>query len=182
MTDITKNTDIRNRWHQGYPRKKSQITEVVIHGTGGGNLNGLLRWMFKSGRKGYRKGVSLFHYAIGRKGKTVEIIDPDNYVYHSSSGRHDKKTIGIELLNPNVTNNGGYTNAQYEALSHLLMQLMRIYPITSIVSHNYNKQRYSRGSKNCPGEFDWWRIENYLTDYGYIYNHEQERYYDIEKE
>ena len=105
-------TKIRDRWHSGFDRERSPDT-IVLHGTAG---PGTYQWVLGGGRKKlYKKGVALFHYLIERDGKIIEIIDPDKWVYHSSAGDIDERTIGVELLNPEKNNEDQYTNAQYDA-------------------------------------------------------------------
>lgn len=153
---------IREKYRAGWINKyrKKDIDEIVIHGTAGGtSIDGLLSWMFGGERaKEYNQGIALFHYGIGQDGRIVEVLDPAYWVYHSSSGWHDKKTVGIELMNPDKANALPYTDAQYKALFELIFDhLVPLYPsITRIVSHNFNQQKYSGYGKQCPGQgFDW---------------------------
>jgi len=175
--------DIRQKWHKGFPRKKKNVKEIVIHGTaGGGSAKGLLSWMFRSGRKGYKRGIALFHYIVDYDGEIYEIINPDNWVYHSSSGRHDKTTIGIELMNKKTDNEGSYTSEQYASLDWLILHLMNNYPIKNIVSHSYNIEKYSRAYKNCPGsKFKWGNVEALLVDNGYEYDYIDSHFFNIEE-
>lgn len=157
---IIKDDRIREIWHRGFNREKTP-NEIVIHGTGGG---GTYQWVLQGGRKElYRRGIALFHYLIERDGSVTEIIDPDRWVYHSSSGKHDEKTIGIELVNPKSNNSAPYTDEQYKALFGLVIDyLMEKYPISVIVSHNHNKRVFSKGKKKCPGNFDWKLLKDEL--------------------
>lgn len=168
------NTTIREKYHSGFERTKP-ITEIVIHGTGGGsNAESLLSWM-EDGERGedYKKGVALFHYLNDRNGNVYNIIDPERWVYHSSSGAHDEKTIGIENVNPDASNNLGYTDAQYDALEGLILQLLNDYSdINSIIGHGQNKLKYSGSYKKCPGEFfQWERLETALNQAGYNFQY-----------
>jgi N-acetyl-anhydromuramyl-L-alanine amidase AmpD len=179
--DIKINTKIREKYHEGFKRNTSKINEIVVHQTGGGNnTNALLRWMFNSGRKGYSKGIALFHYVIDIDGSVTEVIDPDNWVYHSSSGRHDKKTIGIEIMCSDRNNEKEPNSKQYKALFKLFVYLRESYPITKIVGHGYNKRKYSNADKNCPGDFNWFNIEKFLVGNGYSFDYEDECFFDIE--
>ena len=168
--DIEKNTSIRDQYHQGYERADPP-SEIVIHGTAGGrSARGLIRWM-ERGERGsqYRRGIGLFHYLIGHDGEIFEIIDPDRWVYHSSSGRHDERTIGIELMNMYRDNGGGYTEAQYRALSGLISSLQSRYDIELIRSHSRAYSLFTGGTKPgppCPGSFDWSRARDMLVSFG----------------
>lgn len=179
---INVNTDIREKYHSGYLRDKSLIDEIVIHGTGGGSTtDGLLNWMMGGERSAsYEKGVALFHYLIDRHGDITEIIDPDRWVYHSSSGMHDKKTIGIEHINPSHRNESQYSLEQYRALKELIFDfLMNEYNIKKIVGHGVNKLRYSGKYKRCPGNFDFDEIKKELKKRGISYLNSDEYIYDI---
>ena len=145
-----------------FKRQLSDITEVVIHGTGGGkSARGIIRWMLGGERtKQYKRGIALFHVEIDRNGDVYNLISPSYWCYHSSSGKHDKCTMGIELVNPGIENTDGYTLEQYEALMNLLNQFKAVFPINIICGHGYNKQKYSKKYKNCPGEnFKWEFLE-----------------------
>jgi len=170
LSPVEVNTQVRSKYKKGWIQKvrKKPITEVVIHGTAGGSsTTGLLRWMYNGERaRDYRRGISLFHYAIGVKGDIVEVIDPEFWVHHSSCGRHDKVTIGIELLNPSKDNSKKYSEFQYASLHSLIFdRLLKLYPsITRIVSHNFNQKYYSGYGKQCPGKgFNWDVIKKELS-------------------
>ena len=159
------NKTIREKYHQGYLRNRP-ITEIVIHGTGGGSgANGMIVWMENGERaEEYKKGVALFHYLIDRNGDQYEIIDPGRWVYHSSSGAHDETTIGIENINPSPNNDAEYTDAQYDSLAALVLKLLEEYPsIKSIIGHGQNRLKYSGGYKRCPGNFNWERFRDMIT-------------------
>jgi N-acetyl-anhydromuramyl-L-alanine amidase AmpD len=168
---------IRNKWHSGFTRY-TKPNELVIHGTGGGNT---YDWVLNGGRaKQYVKGVALFHYLIDLQGVTTEIISPDRWVYHSSSGWHDRRTIGIELINLDSNNERAYNELQYVALYDLIIELYERYPIKYITSHARNKKEYSQGIKECPGNFDWDRLEQWFVDAGFIYEKQEEQFYKLE--
>lgn len=163
---------IRRTWHKGFSRLHIP-SEIIIHGTGGG---GTYDWILAGGRaKLYKRGIALFHYLIGDD--TKEIISPENWVYHSSCGWHDRKTIGIELSNKDKNNENPYSENQYRQLFDLLIMLFDKYPIRIIMSHNKCKQMYSGKGKVCPGNFDWSRLEQWLTDTGFSWEAEGEERY-----
>jgi N-acetyl-anhydromuramyl-L-alanine amidase AmpD len=142
-------------------RKVSDISEIVIHGTGGGqSAKAILNWMLSGERaEEYKKGISLFHSQIDRNGDIYNILSNLFWCYHSSSGQHDKYTIGIELVNPLEENMGNYTDLQYKVLFELLESYKELFPIKSIVGHGHNKKKFSNGYKNCPGNFDWEKLQ-----------------------
>lgn len=180
--NITVNKKIRTKYKKGWIRKirKKAITEITIHGTGGGTtMFGFLKWMYNGERaSNYYKGISLFHYIIDKQGNIVEVIDPNYWVYHSTSGGHAKREIGIELLNSSKSNRNKYTEEQYKSLIDLIEYLSNLYPsIKQITSHRYNIWRYNRKStarkydKACPGKgFDWNVLKKYFGKKFKIYH------------
>lgn len=184
---------IRNKWSKGLPRlskrtiknpvrKPVPITEVVVHGTGGAGT-----YMFVLGgwrKEEYKKSIALFHYLIELDEQIIEILDPDNFVFHSSSSWHDTTTIGIEIENPHKFNDADYTDWQYEALGYLIFdKLIEKYPtINKIISHNMNAQIYSRKSKACPGDgFDWSKLEYEMKKRNISYKKLKDEIYVFEK-
>jgi N-acetyl-anhydromuramyl-L-alanine amidase AmpD len=171
--DIITNTAIRNKYTQGFPRTKEDVSEITIHCTAGGRqIEDLTNWMEISNSKNYYEGIGLFHYAIGQDGRVVNIIDPETrWCWHSTSGRHDKTTIGIECLNPSSSNAEPLTAAQYSSLmslifGHIIGELK--FNIKTILGHDATARKYS-GLKQahegvqCPGPaFDWTNLESVL--------------------
>ena len=172
--DIIIEKEIR-KFHEGFERKDSDITTLVIHGAGAvKSVKGLLSWMKSGGvmpdgstrEAQYRKGVALFHYTIDRDGQVYEIINPHNWVYHSSTGKVDRCTIGVELINGTPDNSGQYTAGQYLSLSMLVKYLNGVFnsQITRLVGHGQYKLQHAGAGKECPGKgFDWARF-SYMID------------------
>lgn len=176
--DIKVDTRIRDKYHKGFDREKD-VSTIVLHGTGGGSSSeGLIKWMLGGERaKSYERGIALFHYLIDREGEIIELIDPNFWVYHSSSGRQDQSTIGIELINPHPTNEDEYTDAQYESIFELIFdELFVKFPVSEIVSHNRMKEKYSNGSKDCPNNFSWDALEVELERRDINYEHTNKIY------
>lgn len=182
--EIHRDTMIRTKFHPGFERSKP-VSEIVIHGTGGG---GTLRYVRMGGRaEEYHRGVALFHYLIERDGTITEIIDPRRWVYHSSRGKADENTIGIELENLDFGNLGDYEAAQYRSLLWLIFEhLMKEYPsIDVIMSHSRSYEKYNGKKKTgvpCPGpEFEWNIVEDEMISRGYMFEHDRryESYWHI---
>ena len=156
--NVITDTRVRDKYCKGFDRS-TPIAEIVIHATGGGSsTESMIEWMLAGERATeYENGVALFHYLTSPDQPTVEIIDPDKWVYHSSSGYHDKETIGIENIKPDSQNKGYLPPDQMQALCELVATLLLKYPsISRIVSHDFNAQKFSgRGPKPCPGDFSW---------------------------
>lgn len=164
--NIQQDLRLREKYTQGFARTKP-VKYITVHGTGGGSSAArLLKWMLKPGKQRedwYKRGIALFHYIIDRDGSIIELIDPDKWVYHASVGKWDAGSIGIELMNPKSDNSGDYTSMQYRALTFLCKELIYKYPIEKIYSHKYAKEVIAkRGSKNCPGNFNWKKFSKEL--------------------
>ena len=142
--------------YKGLERKPEDISEITIHGTGGGTARGIIEWMTSDACERaelYKKGIGLFPYMIDRNGTIYEIMPPVDWYYHSEAGAYDKHTIGIELVNDKINNAGDYTEHQYESLFKLIQLLCGTYAIKKITSHDTNRRIYSGlGSKPCPGD------------------------------
>lgn len=179
-------------------KRKKDPTEITIHGTAGTTtIEGLLNWMFTTKEqkrvKNYKKAVGLFHYLVGgwvkKDKKIAEVIPTDNWCYHSTSGWNDKKTIGVELINHSRTNRNAYKKDQYELLFWLIFDYLMVkYPsITKISSHRYNIWRWNsqrtakKYDKNCPGNFDWNKLDEELRKRGYSFSTDGNLRYDIKK-
>lgn len=170
---------IRKKWHSGFDRQENP-SEIIIHGTGGG---GTFNFVFNGGRKElYIKGIALFHFLIERTGEIIEIINPEKWVYHSSCGEHDSKTIGIELVNPSANNTYAYMPIQYDGLFEIFDELFTRYNISIIRSHNKTGLKYSGKGKLCPGNaFAWSKIGQWLVDNGYMFEDGEEEFTGIIK-
>lgn len=192
--DIIIEKKIRTKYKPGWIRniRKQPITEIVLHGTGGGNtIEGFLRWMYDGERAAeYFQGIALVHYVISKSGEIVEIIDPEYYTYHSSSGRHDLKTVCIEIMNSSKSNRDPYTAKQYIALEKLIFKhLFLLYPtINRITSHRFNILSYNTQAviakklKQCPGEgFNWGELDKMLKDNKYNFLTSGNLRYNINK-
>lgn len=187
---IIKDYAIRSKWTHGTPRNPDKVNTIVYHGTGGGGTyNYVLSGVrFKTmPRNKYYDGIGLFHYLIERNGQIIEVIDPDNRVFHSSRGMKDDYTIGIELVNQDSNNANGYTKKQCDSLFWLTFDVLYVqYPISIIMSHKRSIQKYSprSGVKECPGKgFDWKLLEQemYNRDLSYQHDTNYESYWKIGK-
>ncbi|MBN2401973.1 MAG: N-acetylmuramoyl-L-alanine amidase [Spirochaetes bacterium] len=166
-----------------FNRKVEDIKEIVIHGTGGGkSARAILNWMLAGERaEQYKKGIALFHSEIDKNGDIYNILNPLYWCYHSSSGKHDKYTIGIELVNSEVDNKGSYTSNQYKSLFEMIDAYLGLFPIASIVGHGYNGKKFSGKYKNCPGNFDWNKLQKFLIAEGFKFNKADNECYELER-
>lgn len=180
---INDRTDISKKFFDGFERTKN-IEYVIVHGTAGGDtLNFVYNTKLESDLgKGYQKGIGLFHFLIEPSGKIYQIMDTDVWCHHASCGKEDMKTIGIELQNPDSHNAKPYTEEQYQSLLELFEYLKEKYPtIDKFVSHNRMKEKFSKGTKECPGKgFDWkgW-AERMSAQYVFERNLEKQSMWDI---
>lgn len=155
-----------------FKRKMEDINEIIIHGSGGSDTaKGIIKWMLDGGSLAdgsnriddYKKGVSLFHFEIDDNGDIYEIVPIEYRCHHSSSGRHDKNTIGIELVQTGIDNKKKYSIYQYNSLFWLIKDIITKCPIEVIAGHSVTKQIYSGSYKDnppCPGNFDWKMLED----------------------
>jgi hypothetical protein len=164
---IIKDFRITDKWSKGFNRVIDDVEELVIHGTGGGiSVKALLQWIINGERaKSYKQGIGLFPFAIDLDGTLYQLINNPgiHWFYHSNSHIHDKKTIGVELLNKSSQNANDYTDAQYETLYWLAFEYMPYYfkNYSRIVGHDYNYNKYAHNKKGCPGTgFDWSNLES----------------------
>lgn len=178
--EIVKDIRVQALYHPGHPRIKP-ARRIVLHGTAGiGDADKLVGWMLQGERAAnYYKAISTFHFAIGRNGKIIQLIDLDKWVRHSHSGNRDEEAIGIELCNTKSDNSAAYTNAQYESLFSLIFDyLAKRCPIQEIASHERMMEKYSKKTwkKNgykyhCPGNFDWDKLETEMKDRKISFQH-----------
>jgi len=167
------NRELR-KFHEGFSRNDYDIDTLIIHCTAGGSsANSCIKWMSNGGlladgtkrEKDYKKGIALFHYLIDLNGDIYEIINPHNFVYHSSTGIFDKTTIGIELVNTDRNNSKPVTKEQYKALAELYLFINNnINKIDNIYGHGAIKMIKTGKNKVCPGlGFDWYKFLLELT-------------------
>ncbi len=187
--------EIANKYHQGWAtklRNANTIEEIVIHGTGGGSsAMALLQWMLNPGviqEHNYNNGIGLFHYLNDFNGDMFQILPVEYWCYHSTSGNHAMKEIGIENMNSSPTNQNEYTVEQYKSLMELIFNMLEIYPsITRITSHKYNINHYNdvetakKYNKECPGNFNWDLLTYDLNMMGYQFKTDGDLIYDIRK-
>ena len=127
------------------------------------------------------------HFLIGRNGEVWQLVDLDKQAYHagasSLNGRENcnEWTLGIELIGHQ---HSGFTEAQYQALAALLVDLEAAHgiPRQNIAGHDfvrYNamqkrhtlKAKYDpSGRKDGKGDnFNWAHLYKLIDD---IYNQE----------
>ncbi len=99
------------------------------------------------------------HVLIRRDGEVVQFVPFDRRAWHAGASswcgrtRCNDFSIGIELEG---TDTLPYADAQYEALTGVLMALCRHYPVSAVTGHS----DIAPGRKTDPGEaFDWRRLK-----------------------
>jgi AmpD protein len=107
------------------------------------------------------------HYLIDRKGKVVELVDPDQMAWHAGESTFEGRkgcnpfSIGIELEG---SPHHPFTEGQYRSLIELCLQLMERYPLVTIeriVGHS----DIAPGRKVDPGPlFRWERLRDALRE------------------
>lgn len=142
------------------------VTEIVIHHTAGdGNWKGLLSWFTEGTNKRrnlYFKFIGFTHFYIEKSGEIFKAFPLTRWLYHSCSGKHDRFSIGIELIH----RKGSFSDEQYSSLAWLIQELIKDCPnVMQIVSHDYNYMTYSNDAKGCPGkEFDFDLLNYHLEE------------------
>lgn len=109
--------------------------------------------------KQYRQYEVSAHYLIGRSGIIYRLVDEKNIAWHAGvSKMPDGRTnindfsIGIEVVN---TNDGKFTDDQYDALNSLVGNLKKKYPIKNILGHD----DIAPGRKTDPWGIDWKKVD-----------------------
>ena len=166
---ILQEDKIRLKYPNAFIRDLSLVSEVVYHSTAGfSDYEKFIEWVLSGERdREYQNNIGLFHFVIEPNGGIHQIFDYKNWFYHSSSGKHDRRTIGIECMNPSPQNDVELTNEQYASLIDLTFnEIFSKFKISYIVGHSMNGLIYSNVYKNtpyCPGKvFKWSLIENEL--------------------
>ncbi len=105
------------------------------------------------------------HYFIDRKGKIIELVDPDQMAWHAGESSFEGRdgcnpfAIGIELEG---TPDHPFAEEQYSSLVELCVMLMERYPLITperIVGHS----DIAPGRKEDPGPFfSWGRFKDEL--------------------
>jgi AmpD protein len=107
------------------------------------------------------------HYLIDRRGKVIELVDPDQMAWHAGESAFEGRkgcnpfSIGIELEG---SPSHPFTERQYRSLIELCLLLMERYPLITakrIVGHS----DIAPGRKVDPGPFfRWERLRDALRD------------------
>lgn len=108
------------------------------------------------------------HYLIERTGTIWKLVDEPNRAWHagpskmpfSDDARDDVNnfSIGIELIGSDTS---GFTDAQYEALTTLIDDISKRYPIKTVIGHD----AISPDRKCDPGPcFDWEKLKRSISN------------------
>lgn len=146
--------DFRSQVKTGYREASNRSIDIIIlhstHNVGVDSFSilGVLK-QFKS------YGVSA-HYIIGRNGEIYYTVDEHNVAYHAGQSQLpgtnrtnlNTNSIGIEIINTPST---PPTDAQYQALQHLVLELKKRHPIQHVLRHS----DIAPGRKTDPWQFNW---------------------------
>jgi AmpD protein len=98
------------------------------------------------------------HFLIRRDGEVVQFVPVERRAWHAGAScwrgrsRCNDFSIGIELEG---TDDDAFTDAQYQALNQLLVELRAKHPIRDVAAHS----DVAPGRKTDPGaRFDWARL------------------------
>lgn len=137
------------------PRRKGQITAIVIHYTASMSLEGTISW-FR-----HRDSEVSAHYVIGRDGRIVQMVDDAMAAWHAGRSAMypnekppretnvNEFSLGIELVGDA---DSGFTDRQLASLYELLARLVSHYkiPADRVVGHCH----VSPGRKIDPDGYD----------------------------
>ena len=99
------------------------------------------------------------HYLIDRKGNVYQLVSDQNIAYHAGESQMpDGRTgvnafsLGVEML---TTKTDKLTQAQYDSLNALIVNLKGKYKLTNILGHN----QIAPGRKDDPWNFEWSKVK-----------------------
>lgn len=153
--------DLRSQVKKGYRKASNRAIDiVVIHSTyqvsaDSFSVLGVMR-QFKS------YGVSA-HYIIGRNGEIYYTVDEQHVAFHAGQSmlpgtnrtNLNTNSVGIEIIN---TPSSAPTDAQYESLVLLVLELKKRHPIKYVVRHS----DIAPGRKTDPWMFQWEVFQNFI--------------------
>jgi len=139
------------------PKNERVIDTIVLHSSY--DLNGTDLYSVEGIVKEYEDyGVSA-HYLVDRKGVVYRLVEDKNIAYHAGVSKmpDNRKNVndfslGIEMMN---TEEGQFTNAQYDTVKKLITMLKKKYPIKSVVGHN----DIAPERKTDPWNFNWKKLQ-----------------------
>ncbi len=135
-------------------RGAAQITNIVVHITGGSSLAGAVSWWHKS--KAQRGGsVGSAHYIVDRNGDIYQAVHDKDMAWHAKG--FNVKGIGIEHVG---TVSMGYNETMYKASAKLSKWLCEKYNITKRHTSRYGGSgilghNETGANKACPGPFNY---------------------------
>lgn len=143
----------------GSRKNMLDVDTIVLHHTAADTLGGTVRWF-----QDPKSEVSA-HFVVGKDGSIVQQVSTFQRAWHAGVsidkfGRPNVNnfSIGIEMVNVG-DGKDAYTEAQIEAVHHLIAELKRRFPtIKQITSHKFIAQ--PPGRKPDPLGFPWSRLED----------------------
>lgn len=156
-----KTKEIKRLPYKIQKRKMKDINCIVIHGTGDredSKENHTLKYaLLENGLCKKSHGKILFHYFVNRSGVIYQLLELDEWAYHSNRGQGDIHTIGIEFENKNKNgelNQFHYTSQQYSAWDFLVDKLINELDIKIISTHDHWRLLAGKKEKPCPNNFN----------------------------
>jgi len=136
---IPVNYNYLGQYNHGEARLSSEVNLIVLHHTGGNDLNGALEALKK-------RGLSA-HYVVDRNGEVYYLVDEKYIAYHVKGG-FNRNSIGIEIVNTGNSNDD-YSEAQYSSIKEILRALTKKYNL------QYN-DNIIKGHYELEGNEDKW--------------------------
>lgn len=153
--------DLRAEVKKGYREASNRLIDiVVIHSTYNVSVDSFSVLGVMKQFKSY--GVSP-HYIIARNGEIYYTVDEQNVAFHAGQSQLpgtnrtnlNTNSIGIEIINTPYT---PPTDAQYESLTLLVLELKKRHPIKYVVRHS----DIAPGRKTDPWMFHWEVFQNFI--------------------
>lgn len=98
--------------------RNDEIRAIVLHHTGPGSFNGIVKWLTNPEAK------ASAHYVVGKEGELIQLVNTKRSAWHAGKSKAliDGKvrdnlnhcTIGIEICNPGVIQKGEDDKFYYE--------------------------------------------------------------------
>ena len=138
---------------RGRGSKRSKVTEIIVHATGGPFCQGGKVVFSPSGtgesiKKFFEKsGAVSIHYIVDRDGSVLKSVPEDEVAIHAVA--HNENAIGIELIN-HGDGRDAYPDVQVQALGKLIRGIQQRWniPLSQVKGH----EDVDRSTFDCAGK------------------------------
>ncbi len=156
---------------RGRGAKRAQVTEIIVHATGGpfcksGQVVFSPPGTAESIKKFFEaNGTVSIHYIVGRDGAVLKSVPEDEVAIHAVN--HNDKAVGIELINAG-DGREPFPDVQVQALTKLIQDIQQRWriPLSEVKGHEeVDKSTFECGGKSArrkqdPGpRFPWDKVK-----------------------